>query len=742
MKGKTLILKRAIVVFIFILFIIGMVYTLAPSPAYASGPYKLPLAWQILYLNTDGSLDVYDYREYYFDGGPPSAIFPYHLGTDYDLYNRTLSYPLFEAYASDISLSDIPPTDIKQAMARIQSHLHKLDILGTEPDFDISVPMEDHLYLLVHYKVSPDITVVGKDFARTYYELPKLGKSEVSVDKYFTAFILPRTPTCDKNLPKYDEKDPVCPCFMVHRFLPGGGPIGIYHKGCDFVLFEVKNLDVRTVQELDSVYPRNILSKEAQKALYVDQTYKDVKTWQEAHSTSPKVPMKMTWYSLLAGILAWVIGGIFAKKKDKEHARYYWRKLEEIPAGMDMPSDNVYRSFFFTEDDLITAMAGANPYDYTLEITDDTSPSDVKALMRKSGNLFRAIFFSLMTKGYISPITDGDKLIGFRIEEGNLPLDEKEKLVLEVVKEAAKMEVAKEKKVGLLGRLFGKGKEEDLAHVMNEREPEKILLPEEFDAYLSEGTKTIELMSDTTVEIPRVAEIGALLIKMLLEKEELPPVLTEEPPLDAPSSIKMWDKAAKFLKLTGAGFIMTAGLYFFIAVSYYSFINAFPHPTILNTAPLLLAILFMVLGLFLRGSLPSTWIHPQWFDEFLSWFRVEKWIREFTRIATKDISAYETLNWDIYYIFATLRGMEELLIKALKTTGIIKKVENIQRLYMYHRASYYMYSSAWLHSTNTFTKEYESQYYKAYSSGSSSSGSFTGSSFGGGGGGGGGSTGW
>ena len=741
MKIKIFVM-RVLFVFILLFLAIGMLSLAAPSPAYASGPYKLPLAWQIVYLNTDGSLDVYDYREYYFDGGPPSAIFPYHLGTDYDLYNRTLSYPLFEAYASDVSLSDIPPTDIKQAMARIKSHLHKLDILGTEPDFDISVPMDDHLYLLVHYKVSPDITVVGKDFARTYYQLPKLGKSEVSVDHYYTAFILPKKPTCDKNLPKYDENDSVCPCFMVHRFLPKGGPIGTYHKGCEFVLFEVKNLDVRTVQELDSVYPKTILSAEAQKALYVDQTYKDVKNWQEAHSTSPDTAMKMTWYSLLAAIVAGILGKWASSRKEKEHARYYWRKVEETPAGMDMPSDNVYRSFFFTEEDLVSAMAGDNPYDYTLDITDTTLPSDITALMRKSGNLFRAIFFSLMTKGYISPITDGDKLIGFRIEEGTLPLDEGEKLVFEVAKEAAKMEVAKEKKVGLLGRLFGKGKEEDLAHVMNEREPDKILLPEEFEAYLSKGTKTIELMSDTTVEIPRVAEIGARLIKMLLEKEDLPPATTEEPPLDAPSSIKMWDKISKFFKVAAAGLIMTAGLYFFIAVSYYSFINAFPHPTLLNTAPLALAGLFMALGLMLKGSLPRTWVHPQWFDEFLSWYRVQKWISEFTRIATKDISAYETLNWDIYYIFATLRGMEELLIKALKTTGIIKKTEHIQRLYMYHRASYYMYSSAWLHSTNTFTKEYESQYYKAYRSGSSSSGSFTGSSFGGGGGGGGGSTGW
>ena len=700
--------------------------------------YAMPQAWQIVYLGADGSLDVYDYREYIFDNGPPTDTLPYHLNTEYALYHRTLSYPVFEAYTTRQSLDGIvKPTDIKERWNTLRGYLQKLQVEGTGGNFDIHVPHTNHLFILVHYKVSPDITVIGKDFARTYYKLPTLGKSDVSVDTYYTAFILP-TPVQCNNAPTYDQDDTSCPCFMVHRFLPQGGPIGRYDKGCDFVLFTVSHLPVTTEQELDSVYPPSVLTQADRGKLSVNETYDEVKQWQEAHSATPEDTLRYMWWSLFASIFALIIGGIAGGRKKAAYKKYYLHQLKHAPHSMELPSDDIYRSFFFTTDELYTALDGNDPYDIPSKFSDETSPSLVKRYIEKGGNAFRAIFFSLMQKGYIIPITDGDKLLGFKIEDANTPLEEHEKLVLQTVKEAAKTDV--KEKHGLISKIFGK--REDLATVMNERDPEHILLPQEFEAYLKKDMYSVYLGNDVYASIPAVAQLGLDLITSLLSTRDIPPVFAQQIPQDAPSSIKMWDKIRKFMLMLGVGLMLAAGGYFFISVAFSHLLTILPHPSLWNAIPALLAVVFLIIGFFMKGTMPMTWLNPAWFSELLAWYKVEKWIKAFTRIAKKNISAYETLNWDHYYIFAALRGIEQLLMKALKVSGIIKKYDRWEDAYRNWLVADYMYRSSWWSASRSFTSHYESMYHKATSSGSSSSGSSTGSSFGGGGGGGGGSTGW
>ncbi len=710
-------------------------------PVSYAASYDLPTAWQIVYLNKDGTIDVYDYREYFFDNGPPSTTLPYHLNTDFPLYNRTLNYPLFEAYLLDTPLDTLTdPTDIREKWQNIQPHLKKIDVYGNEPNFEVSVPDENTLLILIHYKVSPYITVVGQDFARTYYALPTLGKSDVNVDQYYTAFILPETPVCKDGV-VYDKEDNQCPCFMVHRFIVSGsaGSIGKYYKGCDFVLFEVSNLPVTTVQELDAVYPPSILSEKAISVLKVDQTYDDVKKWQEAHSQDPGEMTKAMWYSIVATVVAFLLYGIAGGRKISAYKKYYLNQLKHLPPGMDMPSDDVYRSFFFTMSDLQLALQGENPYNIPTSISSSTKPEEIKTYINKGGNAFRAIFFSLMQKEYIVPITDGDKLLGFKLQDSNKPLEEHEAFVLEKVKEAARMDV--ENKGGLFSRLFGK-KHEDLATVMNERDPEKILLPQEFEAYLKRDMKTIHLGNGVSASIPVLVDICLGIMNKMKETRDIPNPLGGSVPVNAPSSIKTWDKISKIFLMTGLGFMMAAGLYFLFIKIFFNLINIIPSTTIWLIIPLILPILMFIIGLFMKGNLPKKWLNGNWWQEFLGWYKVEKWVKEFTRIAKKEISAYETLNWDKYYMFAALRGIEKLLIKALKISGIVKQRDDLRHMYTYWLVSDYMYRSSWGSASRSFISTYESTYHKAHSSGTSSGGSSTGSSFGGGGGGGGGSTGW
>ncbi|NOZ92395.1 MAG: DUF2207 domain-containing protein [Dictyoglomi bacterium] len=710
-------------------------------PISHAASYEMPTAWQIVYLNKDGSIDVYDYREYSFESGPPSTTLPYYLNTDSPPYNRTLSYPLFEAYLADTPIENITkPTDIREKWQSIQPHLKKLEIQGSNPKFKVSVPDENTLLILVHYKVSPAVTVVGKDFARTYYVLPTLGKSDVNVDQYYTAFILPEKPVC-KDAIVYDKEDHKCPCFMVHRFIVKGSSssIGKYFKGCDFVLFDAKNLPVNTVQELDAVYPPSILSQQAISALKVDQTYEDVRKWQEAHSQNPGEMAKGMWFSIIGTVVAFLFAGVAGGRKISAYKKYYLNQLKHLPPGMDMPSDDVYRSFFFTLEDLKLALQGQNPYNIPTSINDTIKPEDIKMYINKGGNAFRAIFFSLMQKEYIVPITDGDKLLGFRLQDSSKPLEEHEAFVLEKIKEAARMDV--ENKGGLFSKLFGR-KHEDLATVMNERDPENILLPQEFEAYLKRDMNTINLGNGVSASIPVLVDICLGIMNKMKETRNIPNPLGGNVPEDAPSSIKMWDKISKIFIMTGLGLMMAAGLYFLFGKIFATLIGISANTTFWLIIPLILPVLMFIIGLFMKGSLPSRWLNGKWWQEFLAWYKVEKWVKEFTRIAKKEISAYETLNWDKYYMFAALRGIETLLIKALKISGIIKQREDLRHMYTYWLVSDYMYRSSWGSASRSFVSTYESTYHQAHSSGTSSGGSSTGSSFGGGGGAGGGSTGW
>lgn len=59
-----------------------------------------------------------------------------------------------------------------------------------------------------------------------------------------------------------------------------------------------------------------------------------------------------------------------------------------------------------------------------------------------------------------------------------------------------------------------------------------------------------------------------------------------------------------------------------------------------------------------------SYLHPKWFDEYVGWHNVEKWITNYTRLP-HDIDTYSGLNWDKYLIFAALRGKEKLPLDAL-----------------------------------------------------------------------------
>ncbi len=52
---------------------------------------------------------------------------------------------------------------------------------------------------------------------------------------------------------------------------------------------------------------------------------------------------------------------------------YYMQRLRNTPTHMDMPHDDIYRSFFFTKDDLDMALQGRNPYNYPALIADGSS---------------------------------------------------------------------------------------------------------------------------------------------------------------------------------------------------------------------------------------------------------------------------------------------------------------------------------------------------------------------------------
>ena len=440
---------------IFVIFAM-VVVCLWTLPVYGMS-YALPTAWQIVYLNVDGSLDVYDYREYRFPGSPPSNILPYRLGKDYPLYGRRLKYPMFRAYVSDIPLDDITsPVDIKEDWEYVKKHLTPLIVDGTDGQFDIHVPDTDHLYILVHYKVSSDITVVGKDFARTYYGLPTLGKSDVKVSEYRLAFVLPTSLQCTATQ-VYDENDSICPCFVVHRFLPNGGKIGTFYKGCDFVLFVVDDLDVRTRQEIDAIYPPSVLSPEARETLAVDQAYEEVRKWQEAHSLDPSIFFRYMIVSIIIGIVLVSGSTLIWLVKKGVHYKYYLKQLADLPATMDMPHDDVYRSYFFSTLDLRIALGGKDPYDIPEDLEDISDSTSISVCIEKGGNMFRAIFFALMKKGYIEPITDGDRVLGFSLVDSHVPLEPHEKYVLEKIREAARIDVPEN--VGLLSKILRKNRE-------------------------------------------------------------------------------------------------------------------------------------------------------------------------------------------------------------------------------------------------------------------------------------------
>ncbi len=720
-------------------------------PHTLAASYRLPTAWQIVYLNSDGSLDVYDYRHYKFDGGPPSDTLPYKLEIYYGLYDRTISYSNFEAYILESPLEDIlkSPLDIKNGINKISKHKLTVNSIG-DFEYHIHVPDKDTLLIVVHYKVSNDITVVGKDFARTYYALPTLGKSNVYVDNHTIAFVLPRKLSCGNSTPQYDPSDSKCPCFKVIRFLPEGGPTGRYYKSCQYIAFESSNFPVTTQEEIDAVYPKSLIVKNVWEKLQVSQSWKDVQKWQKMQAIDTGfLFMKFINYIVLT-IISYIIYLFFANRKYKIKKKYYKKIAENVPATMEMPNERVLRSIFFTDDDLNYALSGKEPRDLPLDIDSSSTPTEVKLLIKKGGAVFRAAFFNLMKKGYIQPITDGDKILGFQLQESSASLEPIEKEVLQHVKEAAKINVEKKKGKGFLG-LFKK-KEENLADVMNERDPENILLPEEFEAYLKKHMKTITLKGGVEAKIPQIAQIGANLIKHVKETEDIPEALGPDVPEDIKGKViraLRWERIVKYITL---GLLFTALTYLLLSFTLSFFFKIIPIKAVYTSGPILILILLIFKGFIYSpvqielDLLKVFWITPEWWHEFKGWKGVQRWIEEFTRIAKKEISAYETLNWDNYFVFAILRGIEKKLIDVLKIIGVFKEKgeeQYMRNYYTYMMATNYMYYHSWTEASTTFTHSFNSAYESAHKSGTTSGGGFSsGSSFGGGSGGGGGSTGW
>ncbi len=726
--------KRVGVMFV----VLVILSVLIMYPAYGAS-YTLKEAWQIVYLNKDGSIDVYDYRYYQFeDGMPPSLLMPYHLGKKPGIYGNVPSYPMIEAYLLPKPLLNIMPYQIKESFSTVTEQGEKLHVIGEDGDFTIQVPLQGTLILLIHYKAT-NITVVGKDFARTYYSLPTLGRSENTVKHYYTGFVLPQPLNCKDEI--YDKKDTICPCFKVIHFIVKSPSIkeGKYHKSCQYVIFETTNMSVLTEQEIDAVYPKYIITTSSD-VVHTTQTFQEVERWQKAHATDSSISLKYTWISILSGLAFMIAGGVLGGRQIRVFKAYYLSQIKNLEPDMNMPKEDIYRSSLFTKQDLEDALAGINPYTVPEKITTGLSPEKLEKYIDRGGNIFRGIFFNLMVKSYIQPITEDNQVVGFYISHSSIPLKPYEEKVLSYLKEAAKVNV--EKKQSFIKNLLEKDKQ-NIAHILNQTEPEKVLLPEEFDTYLRKTLYEIRLKGGDKVYIPNIVEISLKLIRDIIEKENIPSPLGGEKPEDIPGALRKLGRGKITMFTIGIGFILSASMYFIEYAIFYNLLSLIPSPTLWLGLPLILPIITLILSKKVEAKDNFPWLNRDWWQEFLEWKKVDKWIDTVTRIKEEELSIYSGINWDQYYLFATLRGKENILKPILRMVYEKEYHQESKRVYTYMIANQFMYNYGWNSATLHTLSSYRRTWQMAHRSGTSSGGGISsGTSFGGGGGAGGGSTGW
>ncbi len=616
-------------------------------------PYYLNQGIYIIKANADGSADIYDYREYTFPSGhAPSSQMPYYLT------GKGITYTDFEAQQVSFNITEITTLrEIWDIFTKVQGL--SLPVSGENGNYTIDIPKKEHLQILIHYRVY-GITTIGKDFARTYIRVPSLGQTEgVYMKNFMLGFMLPSSIDSCRELPAY-ESSSTLPCISINRYFAGGTlyiPPSVWGKEKTYsegTLWIEKHVPVKLIHIVDAVYPKELTTGKHISTYFSDiagdrdnmfmASYEIYKKGNEFYRRYRlKLNMAFAGTSLLiGGGLLIFLGLLLIYIRQRHIETYYVDRLRKTPASMDMPNNEVYRSFFFTKDDLDMALQGSNPYNYPALIADGSSVGDIIRYVEKGENAFKGIFLSLVQKEYLIPAVEDGKPVGFYItdkDEGRLPPHER--IVLKHMKKAATTKVKHK-----LTDLF---RQKSAIEIANQMDKASILLPEEFQAYVEKHVYPIKV-GKHEVLIPMF--LTTILSSMTALKNTM----------DIPPAIKLRSKGlGRWFIILGVFFGI---LGFFMAdrrIASLLFISGTTGTVLLLGTFAILITAMIIKNMYIPT--PS-YLHPTWFDEYVGWHSVEKWIINYTRLP-HDIDTYSGLNWDKYLIFAALRGKEKLPLDAL-----------------------------------------------------------------------------
>jgi len=679
-----------------ILSVLLSLFSFIPSVNAAS--YSMPVAWQIVYLNPDGSLDVYDYREYHFyNGSPPTSTFPYELNPDYKIFNRTLKYYDFQAYEVtellDVVLEN--PVDIVSQWGKISKFLNELPVSSSGYHYSVSVPDKSPLRLLIHYKVSPEITVVGKDFAMTYYQLVSMGKSPVKVKTYVTAFVLPRKADCNNNTNNKIEPNSSCPCFRVHKFVvksPTGNPkevIGNFTKTCKYVTFTAHNVDVRSVNELYAVYDLSLVPKYSLQKLDID--YETMNKRMEglfSHSPILLVGLIITG-SIIVFFVSALLFAVFYFILSTMEQKYLKKKIDEIHPKMKIPDKNkIKTAIMYNRKIAEKALSIGDPYvvvdNYNDVANKYIKDSEFRETLR---NLLKSVFFSLMKKGYIEPIDTGDEEIyGYRINlhKDESDLDDAEKYVFKEIRRAAKD--------------FSVSSSNETIKKLDLENDQEILTIEELEEFLKEAVATGTVNYHGVVEhyeISRLIAFAYEIYNRTYREAEIPfPLIVGKTPPDYP-----------VIRFSIFKFISALSLTLFISsiftLIYYLLFGNKIIDSVLRTgnwmlvyrpAAIITVIILLFVGL-VYGFTHKRWFDKSWWERFTKWYAVGRWIEELTNITSDELmDIWEALNWDDYFELAILFGLERNvlnLFEKLPASVWQEKVVDSYIVTSFYRDRYY-----------------------------------------------------
>ncbi len=722
--------KKTIVWLIIAVVVWGLI--IPAKTALAKELPRIPEAWLVEYISPDGSLDIYIYRHFHFPSGEnPYAEATLKLNTDFKLYGRKLTYSDVEAFQTKI-LDGTDPLAIADIIR--SGSCPKLETYydTAEGLWAIKLPRSGDFAFVVHYRVGPEISAVGDDFARTYYRFPAILDADVPVKKLLIGLRLPGEPTCSGE--NYDEEDPNCPCFKVIHYIASDvespGWVGEYQKTCDHILFTAQDVPADIIHELDAVYPPTLLSN-APQDIFVDQTWEEVKAQQismvkgeEASKRAYQIKYlteKSVFWAIVVDLISMLLASLSGKFKKGRIKLYYLQKIEAAGPSMELPGNPedsaIYHPYHFG-----MALNGKLTYN-------EVAPEDIaknNSLANLAQGVIGWLIFRLIRKGYLQPITDGDKLAGMRIVKENPEgLSPEEAKVFEALKSAA---LEREKK-GLLDRF----RTPDEAHIANERDDTHIITAGELKAFMNKpADKTY--VNGKAIDIPYGIKLASEIVSAIHSRYSGPkPPYTDQPPIDMPRGIAiaaLLESGMTSLMIGGIVWGLLAGA---IAWALWKMLGSIPIPPMVwAVAPAVLGLgVFILIAMASKPDL-GTWLHPKWWERFLGWERVALFIRNLTAIA--EATPLQALNWDDYFEVASIRGLGDILTGALKKLKLDIPPERVAA----YRTSTVFGTYAFYHAYHNFSSSYS----KAVRSGTTSSGGHgSGTSFGGGMGGGGGSSG-